>query len=187
MKKALCKFALILLAMSFISSVIPATAFAKSSDNADLKSIEVSCGVLDPKFDESKTKYTLYIPSDLTQIVITPTPKNENAKANKIDLTLGAKQEPEITVICTSGNNEKKYTVQIKRIDKTTSEIENEIKQNGYAVYVTKQKFYQRTDFLVCTGAVLIGCFVLAVLYLIFKKKLINPYDENEKPFYSTD
>ena len=89
MKKALGKFLLILLAMSFISSFIPATAFAKSGEDADLKCIEVSCGVLDPKFDGSKTKYTLYIPSDLTQIVITPTPKSENAKANKINLTLG--------------------------------------------------------------------------------------------------
>ena len=86
MKKALGKFLLILLAMSFISSFIPATAFAKSGEDADLKSIEVSCGVLDPKFDGSKTKYTLYIPSDLTQLVITPTPKSENAKANKINL-----------------------------------------------------------------------------------------------------
>ena len=76
MKKALGKFLLILLAMSFISSFIPATAFAKSGEDADLKSIEVSCGVLDPEFDGSKTKYTLYIPSDLTQIVITPTPKS---------------------------------------------------------------------------------------------------------------
>ena len=86
MKKALGKFLLILLAMSFI----PATAFAKSGEDADLKSIEVNCGVLDPKFDGSKTKYTLYIPSDLTQLVITPTPKSENAKANKINVFHGA-------------------------------------------------------------------------------------------------
>ena len=143
MKKALGKFLLILLAMSFISSFIPATAFAKSGEDADLKSIEVSCGVLDPEFDGSKTKYTLYIPSDLTQIVITPTPKSENAKANKINLTLGTKQEPEITVSCTCADDKKEYTIQIKRIDKTTSEIEKEISQNGYAVYVTNQKFYQ--------------------------------------------
>ena len=95
----------------------------------------------------SKTKYTLYIPSDLTQIVITPTPKSENAKANKINLTLGTKQEPEITVSCTCADDKKEYTIQIKRIDKTTSEIEKEISQNGYAVYVTNQKFYQKTDF----------------------------------------
>ena len=47
MKKALGKFLLILLAISFISSFIPATAFAKSGEDTDLKSIEVSCGVLD--------------------------------------------------------------------------------------------------------------------------------------------
>lgn len=186
MKKALCKFALILLAISLISSIVPLQVFAKTSD-ADLKSIEVSCGVLDPKFDAGKTKYTLYIPSDLTKIVITPTPKSENAKASKIDLTLDIKQEPEITVICTSNDEKKKYTIQIKRIDKTTSEIENEINQNGYAVYVTKQKFYQRTDFLICSGAVLIGALVLTALYLTFKKKLINPYDDSEKPFYRLD
>ena len=183
MKKALGKFLLILLAMSFISSFIPATAFAKSGEDADLKSIEVSCGVLDPKFDGSKTKYTLYIPSDLTQLVITPTPKSENAKANKINLTLGTKQEPEITVSCTCADDKKEYTIQIKRIDKTTSEIEKEISQNGYAVYVTNQKFYQKTD----ACAVLIGVLIITLLYLFTRKKLIKAYDENEKPFYRID
>ena len=100
MKKALGKFLLILLAMSFISSFIPATAFAKSGEDADLKSIEVSCGVLDPKFDGSKTKYTLYIPSDLTQIIITPTANSQNATANKINLTLSEMQEPTISITC---------------------------------------------------------------------------------------
>ena len=187
MKKALGKFLLILLAMSFISSFIPATAFAKSGEDADLKSIEVSCGVLDPEFDGSKTKYTLYIPSDLTQIVITPTPKSEIAKANKINLTLGTKQEPEITVSCTCTDDKKEYTIQIKRIDKTTSEIEKEISQNGYAVYVTNQKFYQKTDFVVCACAVLIGVLIITLLYLFTRKKLIKAYDENEKPFYRID
>lgn len=186
MKKALCTFAAFLLAIGFISGFAGTTAFAKSSD-ADLKSIEVSCGVLDPEFDGSKTKYKLYIPSDLTQIVITPTPKNKKASASKIDLTLTAEQEPEITVICTLSDEKKKYTIQIKRIDKTTDEIEKEINQNGYAVYVTKQKFYQKTDFLVCAGAVLIGALALAVLYLLFKRKLTNAYDESEKPFYRID
>lgn len=149
--------------------------------------LKVLSGELDPKFDGSKTKYTLYIPSDLTQIVITPTPKSENAKANKINLTLGTKQEPEITVSCTCADDKKEYTIQIKRIDKTTSEIEKEISQNGYAVYVTNQKFYQKTDFLVCACAVLIGVLIITLLYLFTRKKLIKAYDENEKPFYRID
>ena len=70
MKKALGKFLLILLAMSFISSFIPATAFAKSGEDADLKSIEVSCGVLDPEFDGSKTKYFIEISQTVKQNTI---------------------------------------------------------------------------------------------------------------------
>lgn len=81
----------------------------------------------------------------------------------------------------------KEYTIQIKRIDKTTSEIEKEISQNGYAVYVTNQKFYQKTDFLVCACAVLIGVLIITLLYLFTRKKLIKAYDENEKPFYRID
>ena len=79
------------------------------------------------------------------------------------------------------------YTIQIKRIDKTTSEIEKEISQNGYAVYVTNQKFYQKTDFIVCACAVLIGVLIITLLYLFTRKKLIKAYDENEKPFYRID
>ena len=72
-------------------------------------------------------------------------------------------------------------------IDKTTSEIEKEISQNGYAVYVTNQKFYQKTDFIVCACAVLIGVLIITLLYLFTRKKLIKAYDENEKPFYRID
>lgn len=185
MKNTLCKISIALLTIILIFDFARPVTYAKSS-NADLGSIEVSCGVLDPKFDSNETKYTLYIPSDLTQIVITPKPKNEAAMASKIDLTLAKNQEPDITIICTYKNEKKKYTVKIKRIDKTINEIENEIEKNGFAIYHTKPKFYQNKDFIVCISAVLIGIAVLVILYLIYRHKLINPYDENEKPFYAS-
>ena len=72
MKKALCKVSIIPLIICLIFSVYQSTAFAKSNDTS-IKEVKISCGVLDPEFNSEKTKYTLYIPSDLTQIIITPT------------------------------------------------------------------------------------------------------------------
>ena len=187
MKKALCRVSTILLIFCLILSISQSIAFAKSND-ASIKEVKISCGVLDPEFNSEKTKYTLFIPSDLTQIIITPTASSQNASANKIDLTLSEKQEPTISITCKAqSGNTQKYTFKIKRIDKTVSEIEEEISKNGYAVYINKSKFYQQTDFLICTGAVLAGIIILILLYLFFRKKLINPYDESEKPFYLAD
>ena len=81
----------------------------------------------------------------------------------------------------------RKREPEIKRIDKTVSEIEKEIGKNGYAVYINKSKFYQQTDFLICLGTVLTGIIILTLLYLFFRKKLIKPYDESEEQFYLAD
>ena len=91
-----------------------------------------------------------------------------------------------ITCKAESGDTQK-YTFKIKRIDKTVSEIEEEIGKNGYAVYINKSKFYQQTDFLICLGTVLTGIIILTLLYLFFRKKLIKPYDESEEQFYLAD
>ena len=97
-------------------------------------------------------------------------------------------QEPSISITCKAENGDtQKYTFKIKRIDKTVSEIEEEIGKNGYAVYINKSKFYQQTDFLICLGTVLTGIIILTLLYLFFRKKLIKPYDESEEQFYLAD
>ena len=187
MKKALCKVSIIPLIICLIFSVYQSTAYAKSNDTS-IKDVKISCGVLDPEFNSEKTKYTLYIPSDLTQIIITPTANSQNATANKINLTLSEMQEPTISITCKAESGDtQKYTFKIKRIDKTVSEIEKEIGKNGYAVYINKSKFYQQTDFLICIGTVLTGIIILILLYLFFRKKLIKPYDESEEQFYLAD
>lgn len=97
-------------------------------------------------------------------------------------------QEPTISITCKAESGDtQKYTFKIKRIDKTVSEIEEEIGKNGYAVYINKSKFYQQTDFLICLGTVLTGIIILTLLYLFFRKKLIKPYDESEEQFYLAD
>ena len=77
MKKALCKVSIIPLIICLIFSVYQSTAYAKSNDTS-IKDVKISCGVLDPEFNSEKTKYTLYIPSDLTQIIITPTANSQD-------------------------------------------------------------------------------------------------------------
>ncbi len=186
MKKALC-FSLTFALIFSILFTFTAAFADENSDEGDcsLSSISVNCGKLDPEFTSDNTKYTLYIPSDLTQIVITPTPSDKNAASSKIDMTLAKEQETTIAVICTAQNGSKKeYKLKIRRIDKTLSEIQNEIEQNGYAVYVKETKFYQNKDVIFTASFVLLGIIILVILYLITHKKLIKPYDKGEKPFY---
>ena len=186
MKKALCT----LLTLTLIFGILFTFTVAFADENNDdsdcsLSAISVNCGKLDPEFTSDNTKYTLYIPSDLTQVIITPTPASKSATSSKIDITLAKEQEPTIAVICSAQNGDKnEYKLKIKRIDKTLAEIQNEIEQNGYAVYVKETKFYQNKDVIFTVSFVILGIIILAVLYLITHKKLIKPYDGGEKPFY---
>ena len=110
MKKALCKVSIIPLIICLIFSVYQSTAYAKSNDTS-IKDVKISCGVLDPEFNSEKTKYTLYIPSDLTQIIITPTANSQNATANKINLTLSEMQEPTISITCKAESGDTKIHI----------------------------------------------------------------------------
>ncbi len=184
MKKTLCTLFAVSLIFTLLLSTFPAVADDDKSNNL-LSSISVNYGKLDPEFDSETTKYTLYIPSDITELIITPTPQSKSATANKIDMTLAIDQEPTIAVTCTAQDGEQKqYKLKIKRIDKTLSEIEDEIAQNGYAVYIKQTKFYQNTDFIVTISFVFAGIIILIILYFITRRKLINPFDKDEKPFY---
>ena len=74
-----------------------AAAYVKNSEN-HLDSITCTLGELVPEMNEDDTTYKLYIPSDLTSLMITPVTKDINAYCAPVEMTLAPGQEIDLTL-----------------------------------------------------------------------------------------
>ncbi|MCC8073204.1 MAG: hypothetical protein LIO62_03670 [Clostridiales bacterium] len=158
------------------------------SDDNTLSSIICTFGELSPEMNDNDTTYKLYIPSDMTELTITPVTHDVNAYCAPVILTLSEEQTPNITLYCTASNGDKReYTVKIKRVDKTTEEIKYEMSQPDYTSFVDGTLLYQKPEFLIAAGGTIGGIIILILLWRGTKRIAVNPYDSDEKPFYRPD
>lgn len=156
------------------------------NSNANLSSINCEYGEVRPEINSSDTAYKLYVPSDLTEINITPVTQDINATATSMPLTLREGQETEIPITVTaSDGSTKKYTFDIVRVNKTVEEVKAEMERPGYVSFVEGERFYEQPIFAVTVGAVVGGIIVILIIAAIVKRVAANPYDTDEKEFYS--
>lgn len=157
------------------------------NSNNTLSAIYTFYGELMPRLNEDDTVYKLYIPSDLTELTITPITKDINAYCAPIELKLSTEQTPKITLTCTASDGSKRdYTINIKRVDKTTEEVAFEMQQPGFQSFVEGTRLFEKPEFIVAASCTVGGIIVIAILFRITKRIAVNPYDKDEKPFYST-
>lgn len=155
--------------------------------NANLADITCEYGELQPQVNDRDTAYKLYIPSDLTVLNITPVTADVGAVCTPITgMELRADQTPEIplTVVASDGTT-KKYTLKIKRVDKTVDEIKAEMQKEDYTSFVAGELFYQKPSFIISIGAALAGLCIFAVAFSAFRKAVVNPIDADEPEFYA--
>lgn len=156
------------------------------SSNADLKALNCEYAEVQPEINKNDTVYKVYIPSDLTELCITPVTDDVNAFAAPINLTLRAGQETDFSsTVTASDGTTKKYTFKIKRVNKTVEDVKAEMAEPGYTSFVTGELFYQKPIFTVSVCAVAGGLAAVLIILLIIKRIAVNPYDSDEKPFYS--
>lgn len=156
------------------------------SGNANLAALNCEYAEVQPEINSGDTEYKLYIPSDLTQLNITPVTEDLNAYAAPVPLTLREGQETEISVTVTASNGStKKYTFDITRVNKTVDEVKQEMQNPDFVSFVEGELFYQQPEFIVIAGAVAGGAAAVAVIAAIIKRFAVNPYDAGEKEFYS--
>lgn len=156
------------------------------NSNANLADISCEYGEVRPEINSEDTAYKLYVPSDLTEINITPVTQDINATATSMPVTLREGQETEIPITVTaSDGTTKKYVFDITRVNKTTEEVKVEMAQPGYVSFVDGERFYEQPVFAVTVGAVAGGLIVILIIAAIVKRVAANPYDEDEKEFYS--
>lgn len=151
-----------------------------------LSSVYCTYGEILPSINDKDTEYKLYIPSDLTQLKITPVTQDINAYCAPFELILGNEQAPKITLSCkASDGSTREYLINIKRVDKTTEQVKAEMAQPDYVSFVNGTRLYQRPEFIITVCGLAGGAAVIVILFLITRRIAVNPYDKDEKPFYS--
>lgn len=159
--------------------------YTKSSNNL-LSSIYCTYGEVMPEINDEDTAYKLYIPSDMTQLTITPVTQDINAYCAPVELILDEEQEPKIALYCTaSDGSEREYMITIKRVDKTTSEVKAEL-EAGSDSFVKGTLLHQRPEFVIAVGATAGGIIVIILLFVFTRRIAVVPYDKEEKPFYKS-
>lgn len=158
----------------------------KVTNNANLAALGCDYGEVQPKINKEDTSYKLYIPSDLTTISIMPITEDVNAYCAPINIELNKDQEPEIKLtVRASDGSTKNYKFKVKRIEKTIEQVDEEMKQDDYVSFVEGELFHQKPAFFVIIGSVIVGIIVIIILAVVTKRFIINPYDNDEKDFYS--
>lgn len=154
--------------------------------NANLLGVICELGELQPAFDEDTTAYKLYLPCDLTHLEIAPVTADRNAYCAPLNMELRENQETDFTFTVTaSDGTAKAYKFKIKRVNKTVDEVKQEMAQPDFKSFVDGELFYQKPIFSIVSLSVLGGILVVTILVLITKRLTVNPYDSEEKEFYS--
>ncbi|MDE5964311.1 MAG: hypothetical protein K2G65_02780 [Eubacterium sp.] len=155
------------------------------NSNSNLSSIYSPYSELSPSLNDSDTVYKLYIPSDLTELTITPVTSDINAYCAPVTLTLSADQTPKITLTCTASDGSRKnYSINIKRVNKTTEQVKAEMQQPDYVSFVDGTRVFEKPEFIMIVCAVLGGLILIMIMFAVTKRIAVNPYDKEEKPFY---
>lgn len=156
------------------------------NNNNTLSSIYTVYGEISPALNDEDTNYKLYIPSDLTELKITPVTSDINAYCAPVELMLSTDQTPKITLTCTASNGSKRdYTLNIKRVDKTTHQVAEEMQQPDYVSFVEGTRLFEKPEFIIAVSCAAGGIVIILLLFAITKRIAVNPYDRDEKPFYS--
>lgn len=158
------------------------------NSNNRLSAIDCIYGELSPEISKNENTYRLYIPQDLTNLVITPVAEDINAHCAPIELTLSVGQEVDIPIICTASDGSiREYCIKLKRVDKSLAQVKEEIESGEFISLTEGTRFYENEEFLVIISSVAGGILVILLLYKITKRVAVSTYDKDEKPFYRSE
>lgn len=158
------------------------------SSNSFLADIYCNLGELDQEINHDSSSYKLYIPSDLTQLTITPVTEDANAYCPSVNLTLNEGQTQKLQLYSVASDGSKReYSLELKRVNKTVEQVKTEMKSEDYSSFVDGTRVYQRPEFFVILGSTVAGIIIIFALYSIAKRISVNPYDSEERPFYKAE
>lgn len=160
---------------------------SESSDNT-LSDLYCPDCQLVPAINSDDTTYKLFIPSDMTELVITPVPSDPNAYSPTLELRLNKTQEPVLSVMCTATDgSQREYRLKVKRADMTLEQVRH-LSAQGQEISLSEgTRLYEQPYFIVTICAVFGGIVILFIMLKLTRRITAKAYDENEKPFYKSE
>lgn len=159
--------------------------YEKNSNN-NLTSIDCYLGEVYPQLNDKDTDYKLYVPNDLTSIKLTAVTQDVGAHCDApAEITLTDNQEPTITLTVTASDSTVKlYNLKVKRINKTSAEVEEEMKDPHFKSIVEGELFYQKPIFFISIVSTVCGIAIICLFVILAKRLTVKVDDEEEKEFF---
>lgn len=149
----------------------------QKTPDASLLGLNFDFGELFPAFDANVFRYTLYLPSDLEVLNINAVASDENAKINTpSQITLNPDQPSPIAikVVSSDGTNTATYKLNIKRVDKTISQIKAEMEDPNFISFV-EIPFYRTAPFYIISGvSIFLAALALVLFFTLRRKKALS-------------
>ena len=161
---------------------------ASSTVNSNNNLAMVACELCEvyPALNQTDTKYTLYIPNDLTEINLSVATEDVGAHCSVPGtITIGDEKELDIPLtVIASDSTAKSYTFSVKRLDKTCQEVRDEMAQDDFTSLVEKQLTVQKTETAIIAGCAVGGLILLAILIKVVKRLTVKVSDSDESEFF---
>ena len=172
----------------FFAYVYPDSLLVDETDNY-LKEISCELAEVYPKLNEKDTTYSLYIPSDMTELKISAVAQSVGASCEVPGLiTLNAEQSPSVKVnVKAADGSVRVYTFNIKRLDKTCEQVEQEMQSENFTSLVDGELFHQKPEFKIILASVIGGIVIILVAVKLLKRLAVKVFDEDEVEFFSFD
>lgn len=154
-----------------------------------IRSISCENCELSPAINNEDTEYTLYIPSDMTEIKLSVVAQDINAYCSyggTITCAQGQELSVPITVTASDGS-QKQYKVNIVRLNKTISQVKEEMSKSDFKSLVDGEKFYQKNSFKVAIASSIGGIILIAILVAVTKRITVKISDNDELEFFEIE
>ena len=163
--------------------------FFEKSGNNYLRDVSCNLGIVYPAINEDTTKYTLYIPNDLTVLDISAATQDVGAYCETPkEVSLTTDQELDLSLVVTASNGEKRiYSFAVKRVDKTSEEMAAIIKSGNTDIVVKSERFYQKPAFLISVLGAAGGLLLVYLLVKITKRLTVEVGDADEVEFFNIE
>lgn len=169
----------------FFAYVYPDSLDVERTNNY-LKEFSCELGQVYPELNKNDTNYSLYIPSDLTQLSISAVAESVGAECEAPGLIkLNEEQSPSIKVsVRALDGNVRVYNFEIKRLEENSQQVLGEIKNGNLVRIIENDMFHKRPEFKIIIASALGGLALLVVLVMVIKRFAIKPCDEDEFDFF---
>lgn len=170
----------------FFAYIYPDSVDVDKTNNY-LKEINCELGEVYPKLNKKDTTYSLYIPSDMTEIKISAVAESVGAGCEVPGLIkLNAEQSPSVKVTVKAADGTVRvYTFNIKRLDKTCEQVEQEIQSEDFTSLVEGELFHQKPEFKIIIASVVGGIVLILIAVWALKRLAVKAVDEDEVEFFS--